>query len=261
MVTDKQLKEALLSSYEELHPASKKYRVDFDRYFFSLRILLGIDGIKGKKVLDIGTGIGLVPLALKKLGINASGIDYYIFPNNNNEMFAINEIDTLKEKWQEYDLDIQNKNIYDDHLPWPSGYFDIALSEATIEHLKDPKKFVDKCHDFLSPGGIFLLTTPNIATLLKRIRFLLGRAPNWPVEEFYKDGEDFTGHWREYTMSELTKMCELSNFKILKTYNKNVLARFKNWRSWKKNLRALLARISNLIPGTGEMNYVLCKKK
>lgn len=115
-------------------------------------------------------------MALNKIGIESYGTEYYVFPENNNEMFSINEIEKLKEIWNKNKTTIINAG-FDEKWPWPENYFDIINSDATIEHLKDPKKFLDRCYKELKTGGYFILSTPNLTTLLKRLRFLLGRSP------------------------------------------------------------------------------------
>ena len=253
-------KTTLKEAYSILFPYSKKYTVDFDRYLFSLSIISKIPDIGKKKVLDIGTGIGLMPLALGKLGVEAHGLDYYIFPETKNEMFGLRDRNNYQKIWNASGLKIFNKDIFDPTLAQTIGKYDVILSEATIEHLKDPKKFLERCHVLLNPSGYLLITTPNIATLLKRIRFLFGKSPYWPIEGFFKDGEQFTGHWREYTISELRYMSETTGFKVLETHNKNVLTKFKSLKSWRKNVRALVVHIAKIIPGTKEMNYILSQK-
>ena len=140
------------------------------------------------------------------------------------------------------------------------GTFDIVLSEATLEHQKDPKLFLTSCCNLTKDGGSYLVTTPNSVKLLQRFRFLFGRSPNWNIEDFFECGESFTGHWREYTMKELVYMCTKTGFSVEETYNVNVIASFRNLSFSRKNFNALVVRISGLFPGTREMNYLLCKK-
>ncbi len=251
---------AITTAYADLLPYSQKYRVDKERYTFSLDLLTKLPKSDTLTVLDIGTGIGLLPVALRKLGVRADGVDYFIFPEGHNDMFGVKDLETLKTQWQKAGVTVYNKNIFASDAIKDLPRVDVIVNEAMIEHLKDPRQFLSTCSTLLNPGGYLLLTTPNIATLLKRIRFLLGRSPNWPIEEFFRDGEQFTGHWREYTMKELIYMCEKSGFTVLETHNKNFLTKYKNWRDWRKNLRALFTSVSNLIPGSREMHYVLCKK-
>lgn len=250
-----------MSAYEELKPYSKKYIVDQERYLFSLNLILKrIPHLHSKKILDIGTGIGLMPLAIKKLGLDVAGLDYFIFPESDNKMFGLTQIEKIQEIWKKNGITVFNSNIYASELPKDLSHIDVIISEATIEHLKDPKRFLDTCHALLNPGGYLLITTPNIATLLKRIRFLFGKSPMWPINEFYASGETFTGHWREYTQDELEYMCKQSGFSLLKSYNKNLLTRFKEIRAWRKNLRAAIVSLSSATPKGREMLYVLCQK-
>lgn len=258
---NQELKKCLSYAYEVLAPYSQKYKVDFDRYLYSLSMLSKIPELKRKKVLDIGTGIGIMPVALRKLGVIANGLDRYIFPDANNAMFGLPHIEELKKIWAVENVQVFNNDIYENKLPETIGTPDVIISEATIEHLKDPKKFLERCHSLLSKDGYLLITTPNAATLIKRLRFLFGKSPNWPITEFFKDGENFTGHWREYTLSELVYMCETSGFEIIEAKNVNALAKFKSLKDFKKNLRALISLFAELIPGSREMNFVLCKKR
>ena len=43
-----------------------------------------------------------------------------------------------------------------------SGHIHVATSIECIEHVFDPEKYVRKVYEILSPGGIFIITTPNI---------------------------------------------------------------------------------------------------
>lgn len=257
----KELSQNLETIYKELAPFSDKYKIDFRRYRFTLEILYSLN-IENKKILDIGTGIGILPLTLNKLGRSqATGLDYFIFPENNNKMFQQGSIKNLQKIWQENNTKILNQNIYAETEKLQKEQFDIITSEATIEHLQDPKKYIERCVLLLKPRGYLLISTPNSAKLINRLRFLVGLSPNWPVSEFYTSGTDFTGHWREYTINELKTICEISNLEIINTYNKNLLAHFGSLSNWRRNYRALIALLANLLPNAKDMNYILCRKK
>lgn len=43
----------------------------------------------------------------------------------------------------------------------PDEKFDWVLMSEVIEHLRKPKKTVDKAFEFVAPGGVLVLTTPN----------------------------------------------------------------------------------------------------
>jgi SAM-dependent methyltransferase len=49
------------------------------------------------------------------------------------------------------------------------GPVDVAVMLDVIEHLEDPKATLALCSEFLRPGGIVVLTTPDFASALARI--------------------------------------------------------------------------------------------
>lgn len=254
-----ELKKALRTSFTLVEPYSAQYRGDFARYLVTLEKVAAIPQAKTKRILDAGTGIALLPLALRIAGFVADGIDYYIFPETGNTMFGRAEIERLQSVWKRNGLTVYK---CDWTSPLPPAFFasaDIIVSDATIEHLKDPKIFLTNCRNALQHPGYLILSTPNAATLLKRIRFLFGRSPNWPVAEFFAAGEAFTGHWREYTLAELRTLCELSGFTVRKAENRDVLTPWKGAGGFRKNLRALISRLAFLVPSSRDMNFLVCE--
>jgi ubiquinone/menaquinone biosynthesis C-methylase UbiE len=88
--------------------------------------------------------------------------------------------------------------------------FDSLISFQVIEHIKDDKHYLAEVSRVLKPGGVALLTTPNIKKSLSR--------NPW--------------HIREYTADELTNLCKpyfsrvemlgiAGNDKIVKYYEQN----------------------------------------
>jgi hypothetical protein len=55
----------------------------------------------------------------------------------------------------------------------------------------------------LKPGGVLIPTTPNIASLFRRLRLLLGKQPN---------------HVREYTMEEVISLLIEAGFEVVKVH-------------------------------------------
>lgn len=62
-------------------------------------------------------------------------------------------------------------------LPFRSASLDGILAGEIIEHVYDPALLLRECHRVLKPGGVLVLTTPNLATAQDRLRFLVGHAP------------------------------------------------------------------------------------
>jgi 2-polyprenyl-3-methyl-5-hydroxy-6-metoxy-1,4-benzoquinol methylase len=59
----------------------------------------------------------------------------------------------------------------DGPLPWTGGTFDAVFSTEGIEHLENHFSFLREACRILKPGGLLVLTTPNITALRSRVRF------------------------------------------------------------------------------------------
>jgi len=66
-----------------------------------------------------------------------------------------------------------------DRVPVGDGWADCAVFSEVLEHLNPyyVGHTVSEINRVLRPGGILMLTTPNIASLFRRIRLLLGIQP------------------------------------------------------------------------------------
>ncbi len=105
--------------------------------------------------LDIGAGTGSLITKIKtKLSVESSVCDY---------------TDTLM-KLPNQKVDIANLNH--ENLPYPDASFDVVTATEVIEHLEDFRRVVREIHRVLKPGGICILSTPNILNLNSRLRFL-----------------------------------------------------------------------------------------
>lgn len=92
--------------------------------------------------------------------------------------------------------------------------FDIVVAGEVIEHIFDTDLFLHKIHNVLKPRGKLILTTPNIASLPRRILLLMGKSPcidNRTV------GVDAVGHIRYFTFDGIYEILEYHKFKILKS--------------------------------------------
>jgi SAM-dependent methyltransferase len=108
---------------------------------------------RGARILDAPCGgAAALTLALRERGFDAVGAD----------------IDA--EAATRLGLHFQEANL-DAGLPWPAESFDAVISTEGIEHLENHFSFLREIHRTLKPGGVLVLTTPNIAALRSRVRF------------------------------------------------------------------------------------------
>lgn len=94
-------------------------------------------------------------------------------------------------------------------LPFPEGSFRAVFAGEIIEHLVDTAGFLDDVRRVLAPGGVLLLTTPNLASLENRVRLLFGRYPRWVDVELAGEG-----HVRAYTEPVLRRQLERSGLRV-----------------------------------------------
>lgn len=252
-------REALEKSYKSLEPFSEKYKADFKRFLVSLNVLSQNNLIKDKKILDLGSGIGITALAFKYLGGDSVGLDKFIFPEEEN-YYKISNSEDLSEIWKRNELKIIKADITET-LPFNDESFDVITCDAAIEHLNSaPCGLFFEARRVLKQGGMFLVTTPNLTNLLRRIRFVFGISPYWDILEFWSAGQNFKGHRREFTAEELKKMLTWSGFEIMKIKTANVFFNSSRLFSFKKTPAQICSLFSFPFFEMREMIYVLAKK-
>jgi SAM-dependent methyltransferase len=86
----------------------------------------------------------------------------------------------------------------------------LVLAEL-IEHVYDPRALLGECHRVLRPGGALVLTTPNLAGLQDRWRFLRGRSPR-QVDALHPY---LRLHIRPFTASSLRALLADAGFRVV----------------------------------------------
>ncbi len=67
-------------------------------------------------------------------------------------------------------VDIVDLNV--SGLPYADASFDLVTATEVIEHLEDFRRLVKEIQRVLKPGGVCILSTPNILNINSRLRFL-----------------------------------------------------------------------------------------
>lgn len=65
--------------------------------------------------------------------------------------------------------------------------FDAVVALELVEHLENPHHFLRQCRALLRPGGVLVLSTPNLANPASQAMFLREGHPQWFRDEDYRD--------------------------------------------------------------------------
>ena len=93
----------------------------------------------------------------------------------------------------------------------PANAFDLVSAIEIIEHLDCPRTFLRNVHGILRDGGHLLLTTPNVANWLGRLRFLL----SGELRQFRRHDYDYQRHISPTTHVQMRLMFEEVGFELV----------------------------------------------
>ena len=113
----------------------------------------------GSTILDFGAGTGSLSHRLVDAGYKVLSVDIESIP-----FFHGSNIATL---------DFNNQKACAAFRENHKDCFDCVLGIEVIEHIEDQNRYIADLSSMLKPGGIILLTTPNISSWLSRMIFLL----------------------------------------------------------------------------------------
>jgi SAM-dependent methyltransferase len=196
-------KEALLHIGDVLEKSYRDEKVKHSFYLeFSRRLLVTqlVERYapKGGVVADLGAQPFIVSCALKLMGYEVIAYDY--------------EPDRYLDIAKAFGVKVVKCDLECDSLGMEDGSIDCAVFSEVIEHLNPyyVNHTLAEINRILKMGGKLIVTTPNIVSLFRRLKLLLGKQPVYRL------------HVKEYTKYEVEELLRNSGFKILESFYSEV---------------------------------------
>ena len=107
-------------------------------------------GLAGRRILDLGSGMGGTSVALALAGAYPLAFEY-------NRAYC----EIIRLRAARYDADLPVMNGAGEHLPFADASFDLAIAWDVVEHVQNPAQLLAELARVLKPGGRVLLTVIN----------------------------------------------------------------------------------------------------
>lgn len=190
------------SRYEKFHEKlNLQKKIISNKNFTYKNLLEFFDKYRGKKILDVGSGSGVIAFYLasknnKVLGIDISSRAVTVAQKN---AFCLG----LGEKVKFQICDFPNGGIKDK--------FDLILLNDVLEHIPNDSRAMAKAESLLNKNGSIFISAPLKDAPLNRYKLL---------EKFDKK----VGHIRRYNFKDLSKLIYQNKLKIISySYGEGVL--------------------------------------
>lgn len=140
-------------------------------------------------------------------------------------------------------------------LPYGSGFFSVVFAGEIIEHLFDTRIFLSEIQRVLRAGGLLILTTPNLAHLPDRCKFLFGISPSQiqPLHMFLRF------HIRPFTFQTLRDALKMAKFNVIKQESTMVVLN-RNKQNFEKVTLASQA-LASFVPTLGSFIIMYATKR
>ncbi|MFP5268762.1 class I SAM-dependent methyltransferase [Coleofasciculus sp.] len=187
-----------------------------------------------KQILDYATARGISKLKI----LNASGlqsghqnfsicsflrqrleVEWVVFENPDNPFL---QSPVMKEMLNELNINCQLSDFAKEEHLYGDGFYDVVIFTEIAEHLEHNTflRSLSAIHDRLKEDGIVILTTPNLASIVNRIKLLLGDDDlnYWGDDSEYFAHKHYWGHISYYGVNRLRRLLVTVGLDVVKSY-------------------------------------------
>jgi len=204
------------------------------------------------KILDVGSGTGLLAGILSRRGHDCHGID------------IMHQTESVPMPYIKNRIKYSNCNVEIDRFPFPDGTFDAVVCGQTLEHFTHSHlPAMLEIFRVLKEGGLIEVDVPNVASFRNRLRLLRGKNITWDYRDHYihskptlYSGRSFfpVRHNREFTKHELKLLLSEAGFESVVVHfysDPNQRLGFSRYKSAGSFLRNLIPSWRKSLIGTG----------
>jgi len=166
----------------------------------------------GASVLDVASGSGAMCMRLRDFGLTPVGCDLVA------ENFRLHgEVEFMK-----VNLNLKFPVVFDER-------FDCVIATEIIEHLENPRYFLRQCFQTLRPGGLLIISTPNVDSPFSRAAYVRTGQFRWFSDANYTQD----GHISPLCLSVLQHAIGETGFveKKIESVVPRPLAGIRHWRT------------------------------
>lgn len=153
-------------------------------------------------------------------------------------------------------FDCRLADVSRDPLPFSADFAEIVIMSEVVEHLTDPDFALEEVRRVLVPGGLLVITTPNLASWFNRLLLLLGIQPlftetgtEWNLgREPLMPATRPVGHLRVLTSRALAELLEIHGYQIVEARGLSLPNNLKV-PGWVRRLDHLMTRFRTVSAG------------
>ena len=151
-------------------PGTLEFFDDLDDYRFDklryLPRLVDFDGYRGRRVLEVGCGIGIDLVRFARGGARVTGVD-----------LAQQAIELARRNVELHGVAADALEVADgEALPFGDATFDVVYAHGVVQYTSDPARLVGEAHRVLRPGGEAIVMVYNRRSWLSVMSALTGTA-------------------------------------------------------------------------------------
>lgn len=162
----------------------------------------------GKRVLEVGVGLGTDFIQWVRAGAEAYGID-----------LTNKGIEQLTYRLKLYNLEAKELKVADaENIPYPDKYFDLVYSWGVIHHTPDTEKALEEIIRVTKPGGIIKIMVYNRRSLYVFYKYLkyglFAGKPFRSLKNIIYNHQESLGT-KAYTFNEVRSMLKKYPVKVI----------------------------------------------